>query len=208
MSTPSARWRATRSGPATRSSSRSSGKRSSRPKPERAAMAMPGWRRALAALPRIVLAAILLIAITDMLLGVLLRYVVVTITDYFDWPTVSFFWVEEVGEFALCWLTLIGAAVAILERTHFALATLTRHFPERTRRTVERVNHLLIAGFGVFVAVYGWKLSVLNSMLVSPGLQINLALLYASAVVGGGLIALYGLGVALGLLHPRGIEVH
>jgi TRAP-type C4-dicarboxylate transport system permease small subunit len=171
-------------------------------------MAMPGWRRALAALPRIVLAAILLVAIIDMLLGVLLRYVVVQITDYFDWPTVSFFWVEEVGEFALCWLTLIGAAVAILERTHFALAVLTHRLPERAQRIVERVNHLLIAGFGVFAAFYGWKLSVLNSMLVSPGLEINLALLYFSTVVGGGLIAFYGLGVALGLLHPRGIEVH
>ena len=171
-------------------------------------MVMPEWRRALAALPRIVLAAILLIAIADMLLGVLLRYVVVTITDYFDWPTVSFFWVEEVGEFALCWLTLIGAAVAILERTHFALATLTHRLPERAQRVVERANHLLIAGFGIFVAVYGWKLSALNSMLVSPGLEINLALLYFSAVIGGGLIAFYGLGVALGLLRPRGIEVH
>ena len=171
-------------------------------------MAMPGWRRALAALPRIVLAAILSIAIADMLLGVLLRYVVVEITDYFDWPTVSFFWAEEVGEFALCWLTLIGAAVAILERTHFALAVLTHRLPERAQRIVERVNHLLIAGFGLFAAVYGWRVSVLNSMLVSPGLEINLALLYFSSVVGGGLIALYGLGVALGLLRPRDIEVH
>jgi len=171
-------------------------------------MALPGWRRALAALPRVVLAAILLVAIVDMLLGVLLRYVVVQITDYFDWPTVSFFWVEEVGEFALCWLTLIGAAVAILERTHFALAVLTHRLPERAQRIVERVNHLLIAGFGLFAAFYGWKLSVLNSVLVSPGLEINLALLYFSSVVGGGLIAFYGLGVAMGLLRPRGIEVH
>lgn len=171
-------------------------------------MAMPGWRRALAALARIVLAAILFVAIIDMLLGVLLRYVVVEITDYFDWPSISFFWVEEVGEFALCWLTLIGAAVAILERTHFALAVLTHRLPERAQRIVERVNHLLIAGFGLLTAVYGWKISVLNSMLVSPGLEINLALLYFSSVIGGGLIAFYGLGVALGLLRPRDIEVH
>jgi TRAP-type C4-dicarboxylate transport system permease small subunit len=171
-------------------------------------MAMAGWQRPLAALPRIVLAAILLVAIVDMLLGVLLRYVVIDITDYFDWPSVSFFWVEEVGEFALCWLTLIGAAVAILERTHFALAVLTHRLPERAQRVVERVNHLLIAGFGLLTAVYGWKISVLNSMLVSPGLEINLGLLYFSTVVGGGLIAFYGLGVAVGLLQPRGIEVH
>jgi TRAP-type C4-dicarboxylate transport system permease small subunit len=170
-------------------------------------MVMSGWRRAVGALPRVVLAAILFIAIVDMLLGVLLRYVVIDITDYFDWPSVSFFWVEEVGEFALCWLTLIGAAVAILERTHFALAVLTHRLPEQAQRVVERVNHLLIAGFGLLTAVYGWKLSLLNDTLVSPGLEINLAALYASTVVGGGLIALYGLGVALGLLQPRGIEV-
>ncbi len=166
-------------------------------------MAVARWRRALRALPRLVLTAILLVAIVDMLLGVLLRYVVVEITDYFDWPSISFFWVEEVGEFALCWLTLIGAAVAILERTHFALSVLTHRLPQRAQRLVERLNHLLIAGFGVLTAVYGWQLSVLNSTLVSPGLEINLALLYVSTVVGGGLIALYGLGVALGLLRPR-----
>ncbi|HYM01406.1 MAG TPA: hypothetical protein VET85_00590, partial [Stellaceae bacterium] len=61
-----------------------------------------GW---LVELPRIFLAAILLLAILDLLAGVVLRYVVVEITDYFDWPSVSFFWVEEVGEFALAWLT-------------------------------------------------------------------------------------------------------
>jgi len=171
-------------------------------------MAMARGRRALAALPRLVLAAMLLVALVDMLLGVLLRYVVVEITDYFDWPSVSFFWVEEVGEFALCWLTLIGAAVAILERTHFALAVLTHRLPERAQRVVERLNHLLIAGFGLIAAVYGWKLSLLNATLVSPGLEINLGLLYFSTVVGGGLIAFYGFGVAFGLLRPRGVEVH
>jgi TRAP-type C4-dicarboxylate transport system permease small subunit len=85
---------------------------------------------------------------------------------------------------------------------------LTHRLPERAQRVVERVNHLLIAGFGLLTAVYGWKISVLNSMLVSPGLEINLGLLYFSTVVGGGLIAFYGLGVAVGLLQPRGIEVH
>jgi len=158
-------------------------------------MPLSRGRRALAALPRIVLAVILLVAIVDMLLGVLLRYVVVAITDYFDWPTVSFFWVEEVGEFALCWLTLIGAAVAILERTHFALAVLTHRLPERAQRVIERVNHLLIAGFGLFAAFYGWKLSLLNDTLVSPGLEINLAVLYASVVVGGALLVVYAISM-------------
>ncbi len=51
------------------------------------------WRGRVALLPKIVLAGILLIAIDDMLIGVFLRYVVVQVTDYFDLPGVSFFWV-------------------------------------------------------------------------------------------------------------------
>ncbi len=168
-----------------------------------AATASPTWRRRLAAAPRLFLAALLLLAIADLLVGAFLRYVVVAITDYFDWPSVNLFWVEEVGEFALAWLSLVGAAVAILERTHFALAFLTHRFPPRLQRAIERLNHLLIAGFGALTAVYGWRLSLLNASLTSPGLEINLAWLYFAAVVGGALMALYGLGVATGALRLR-----
>lgn len=165
------------------------------------------WRQGPAAAMKLLLAAILLLAILDMLAGVVLRYVVVRITDYFDWPGISFFWAEEVGEFALCWLTFIGAAVAILERTHFALAVLTHRFPPRLQRAVERANYLLIAAFGLAVAYYGWKVSQLNATLVSPALSINLAFLYFSAVIGGGLMAFYGVGVAIGLLKPRDVAI-
>lgn len=168
---------------------------------------MRGWRGWPAAMMKLLLAAILLVAIADMLAGVVLRYVVVRITDYFDLPGVSFFWVEEVGEFALCWLTFIGAAVAILERTHFALAVVTHRLPPPLQRLVERVNYLLIAGFGAATAFYGWKVSAMNSMLVSPALSINLAFLFFSAVVSGGLIALYGLGVASGLIKLRALAL-
>ena len=152
-----------------------------------------------------ILATILIFAILDLLAGVFLRYVAIEITDYFDMESVGFFWVEELGELALAWLALIGAALGILERTHFALAAFTHRLPQRIQNIVERVNHLLIAGFGALAAVYGWKLSVLNATLFSPGLEISLAWLYLSAVVGGALMAFYGLGVALGLLRPRDI---
>jgi TRAP-type C4-dicarboxylate transport system permease small subunit len=152
----------------------------------------------LADLPKLVIAALLLLAIGNLLVGVFLRYVVVEITDYFDWPTVSFFWVEEVGEFALAWLTLIGAAVGIAERSHFTLTVLTHWLPARAQRHVHRVNCLLLAAFGLFAAYQGWRLCVLNSTLTSPGLEINLAWLYFSAVVGGVLISLYALGAAFG----------
>src|SRR5262249_18669944 len=71
-------------------------------------------------------------------------------------------------------------------------------FAPRTQQIVDRVNHLLIAGFGAFAAYYGVKLCITNWVLTSPGLGLNLAWLYGSSVVGGAMIALYGLIVAGG----------
>ena len=163
----------------------------------------PRALRFLAAIPKIFVALLLVFVMLDLLAGVLLRYVVVQITDYFDLDPISFFWVEEVGEFGLAWLTAIGAAVALVERVHFALGILTHRFAPRTQRIIDRINHLLIAGFGALTAIYGWRLCVTNSLLTSPGLGLNLAWLYASSVAGGGLVAIYGLGVASGLVPAK-----
>jgi TRAP-type C4-dicarboxylate transport system permease small subunit len=157
----------------------------------------PLARLRLADLPKLVLAALLVLAIGNLLVGVFLRYVVVEITDFFDWPTVSFFWVEEVGEFTLAWLTLIGAAVGVAQRAHFTLDLLVHRLPASARPAIFRFCHLLIAAFGLLAAYEGWQLCLTNSALASPGLEINLAWLYASALVGGALIAIYGLALAI-----------
>jgi TRAP-type C4-dicarboxylate transport system permease small subunit len=146
------------------------------------------------ALPKIVLTALLVIAIADMLVGVFLRYVMLHITDWLDVDPINFFWVEEVGELSLAWLTMIGAGIGIAERAHFTLRVLTHRLPLRWQRRMNIVNHLIIAGFGIVAAGCGARLAVVNSSLASPALQINLAWLYASAAVGGVLIFLYGVG--------------
>ena len=64
-----------------------------------------------------------------MLYGVFMRYVMLPITDWLDVDPVNFFWVEEVGETTLAWLTLIGAAIAVAERSHFTLNLLLAPLP-------------------------------------------------------------------------------
>jgi TRAP-type C4-dicarboxylate transport system permease small subunit len=152
-----------------------------------------GW---LATVPRVVLAALMAVAIVNLLVGVFLRYVMTEITEFFDLDMVRYTWVEEVGEFALAWMTLIGAAVGIRERVHFTLHLGVARLPARVQRAIAVANALLIAAFGVLAAWHGWGISMLNTQLESPALEINLGWLYGSAVVGGVLIALYGLALA------------
>lgn len=148
------------------------------------------WAFWLAELPKYLLGGILLLAIADLLVGVLLRYVVAEITDFFDLDPIGFFWVEEVGEFALAWLTFVGAGIGIIEGAHFTLNALTHHFSARVQRAIWTVNHALILGFGLAACWQGWLLTVLNRTLLSPGLSISLGWLYLSGAVGGALIVL------------------
>jgi TRAP-type C4-dicarboxylate transport system permease small subunit len=149
--------------------------------------------RALRRLPHVVITALMLLAMTDMLIGVFLRYVMTWISAAFDLPSVRFFWVEEVGEYSLAWLTFIGAAIGIRRGTHFAVQILTERFPPGLRRAVAVGHYVLLVGFGILLAVYGWQVSELNSQSYSPALDLNLRWLYLSSVVGGVLIVVYSL---------------
>lgn len=152
--------------------------------------------RALVLLPRVLLGGLVLFAIGVMLYGVLARYVMLPIADWLDVDAPNFFWVEEVGETTLAWLTMIGAAIAVKERSHFALNLVTHRFSERAKAVLHIVHNLIIAAFGGLVAWMGFKLVLLNAPLTSPALELSLGWLYASTLVGGILIVLFALDLA------------
>ncbi len=146
-------------------------------------------------LPRIAVTALITLAIINLLIGVFLRYVMGAVTNYMDWDPIPFTWVEEVGEMALAWLTLIGAAIGIRSRSHFTLHFLTPMMPDWLQRALDITHHLLIAGVGLLAAWYAVSLCRLNWTLKTAGLEMSLAWLYASAVVGGLLIAIYAISM-------------
>jgi TRAP-type C4-dicarboxylate transport system permease small subunit len=159
--------------------------------------------RFLKTVPKVAVTALIVLAIVNLLVGVILRYFVGAITDWLDVDPVPFTWVEEVGELSLAWLTLIGAAIGIQSRSHFSLSVFVHRLAPATQLWIHRFNHALIVGVGVLVAWYGFKLCLLNRALKTPGLEISLAWLYASAVVGGLLIAVYGLATMLSPLPQQ-----
>ena len=163
--------------------------------------------RFLAAAPKFTITALIILAMINLLIGVVLRYFVGAITDWLDVDPVPFTWVEEVGELSLAWLTLIGAAIGIQSRSHFMLAVFVHRLPKTAQLWIHRFNHALISGVGLLAAWYGFKLCLLNRTLTTPGLEINLAWLYASSVVGGILIVVYGLAMMISPL-PQGELQH
>jgi len=167
--------------------------------------------RAIPWIPRVLVVLLMLIAMVDMLVGVFLRYVMTWVSATFDLPSIRFFWVEEIGEYSLAWLTFIGAALGIRRGVHFSVQMLTERWPLGARRALVAVHYVLLAGFGVLLAYYGWQVAELNSQSFSPALAVNLRWLYLSSVAGGALIAIYSFAglrnVWLGR-EPRALETH
>src|SRR5262249_17679619 len=145
--------------------------------------------RAVLAAPRAFVGVLVLGAIGTMLYGVFARYILLPITDWLDVDPVNFFWVEEVGETALAWISMVGAAIAVAERSHFHLSVLVHPLPASTQRRIDDATQALIAVFGLLVAWLGLKLAILNQTLTSPALEFSLAWLYIPAAIGGVLMA-------------------
>ena len=106
----------------------------------------------------------------------------------------------------LAWLTLIGAAIGVRERNHFTLHVL--HFSPAGQAIIDRVHYSLVAIIGAIAGWYGVRLCMLNHTLVTPGLSINLSLLYGSAAVGGALLVVYALSMIVAPPPPRPDGVH
>jgi TRAP-type C4-dicarboxylate transport system permease small subunit len=155
-------------------------------------------------IPHVVITLLMIVVIIDMLVGVFLRYVMTWISATFDLPTIRFFWVEEVGEWSLAWLTFIGAALGIRRGAHFAVHLVIDHFPPALRTSVLAGQCVLIVVFGALVAVFGWQVTELNSQSFSPALVLNLRWLYLSSVVGGVLMVVYGLVSLSDVFSGRG----
>ena len=158
-------------------------------------------------IPHVVITVLMVVVIVDMLVGVFLRYVMTWVSATFDLPSIRFFWVEEVGEWSLAWMSFIGAAIGIRPGIHFAVHLVIERFPIPLRRAVLAAQCLLIVLFGALVAIFGWQVAELNSQSFSPALVLNLRWLYLSSVAGGVLMVVYGfvtLGDVLGGRGPWG----
>jgi TRAP-type C4-dicarboxylate transport system permease small subunit len=147
--------------------------------------------RWIAAVPPVFVTALMLVAITDMLAGVFLRYVMTKVSAVLNLPSIRFYWVEEIGELCLAWMSFVGAAIGIRRGVHFSVQMISDRFPAGVRRALFTAHYLLIAGFGALVAIFGWQVAELNSQSFSPALDLNLRWLYLSSVVGGVLIVIY-----------------
>jgi TRAP-type C4-dicarboxylate transport system permease small subunit len=146
--------------------------------------------KAISQIPEKVLLVILILTLLDMVLSVFTRYITGR----------AIYWAEEVGTFGLVWITMIGAGICVRKKSHFTMPTFISRFPPRVRYVVDLINHALITIFGVLLLITGVGITRESWTMLSPALEVNLAIINSASIVCGALIVIYGIGQMLDII--------
>ncbi len=94
-------------------------------------------------------------------------------------------WSEEVALFFMVWMAFISMAIGVQKGLHIAMGFFFALLPRTVAKIVNKIDTLIVMGFGAFMIYYGIRLvkSTMNSTL--PATQWPAGLLYLMIPVGG-----------------------
>lgn len=144
-------------------------------------------------------AALLLMMLGIVLVGIFYRYVV----------DQSLSWYDEFAGYILVWLTMYGSVLALAKKKHISFDTLVERLGPRGRRVAEIVSVVAVMSFSLVLLVSGWELvrEMADETAVSlPG--VKMAWIYSVMPISGGLMFLIGIvQLAEALLSGRSPDV-
>ena len=137
--------------------------------------------KALTGVEQGIMAGGLVIASAILFINIVLRYVFNS----------GIHWAEEFVRFAIMWIVFIGASTAAKRGAHLSVSAVVDNVNPKAARVIEIISLSLTIGFTLFMAVFGWKLTMATkaSNQLTPSMMIPTYLIYLSIPLGGALMS-------------------
>lgn len=103
-------------------------------------------------------------------------------------------WVEQVALLLLVYIGFLGASVGVHKKTHLGVAVFREMSPEPVQRLFDLLSYLIMGGFGLIMAIYGYKLTVFKWATAIPLLHVSEGLRALPIMLSGIFIFLYSIG--------------
>ena len=98
---------------------------------------------------------------------------------------------EEIARFSMCWLAMLGSAVALRQGRHLGVRVLVDRLPAGWYdKWFAPLIQLVMLAFFILVTVKGWAFAMRGAYQVSPALFLPMMYPYLCLPVGGALMAL------------------
>ncbi len=143
-------------------------------------------------------AALCLLMLAVVLVGVFYRYVV----------NEALSWYDEFAGYVLVWITMYGSAAALARRKHIGFETLVELFPRPLQRALEVFSILCVGAFSLVLLVPGWRL--IREMGGDPSVSlpsVQMAWIYSAMPISGAfMLVICAVQLVRALAPGRGAE--
>jgi len=118
----------------------------------------------------------------------------------------NYTWVEEMATWALVWTTFLGSTLGVINGAHPRIDALLLVMKHKLRCIFEAFDCLVCAGIVVTLAYYTLPLIQKTKASLSVGMKIPQAILYYSLLIGGALMAIFFIVLAIKHIMNMGKE--
>jgi TRAP-type transport system small permease protein len=125
---------------------------------------------------KIVLTVLLFLLVIPVTLQIVARY-----TEYIP----RYIWTEEAARFLFIWIIMIGASIAVRERTHFDVDILPKPTTARWKAISELVVDAAILVIAVVFLAYGWGYAAFGYSQTSELTGINMVTMHLAFPLAG-----------------------
>lgn len=132
---------------------------------------------------------------------VITGFALVVLTIIFGWLVYGRYvlnatptWVEQVSLLLIVYIGFLGASVGVHQNTHLGVSVFREISPKPLRRIFELISHLIMAGFALIMAIYGYKLTVFKWSAEIPLLNISEGFRAIPIMLSGIFILLFTIG--------------
>ncbi|MDO5041041.1 MAG: TRAP transporter small permease [Peptoniphilus sp.] len=116
-------------------------------------------------------------------------------------------WTDEFTRYLLVWVTLIGAAIGVTERSHATVSFIVEKFPEKQQKFIKILAIICCLLLCVIFIVGGIILSSAQKNQISPGLHISMAYVYISIPVSFTLMLIAFIDQGIDIYLDRKLEL-
>ena len=82
-------------------------------------------------------------------------------------------WVEQVSLLLVVYIGFLGAAVGVHKKTHLGVSVFREMSPKPVRRIFDFLSYSILAGFGLIMTIYGYKLTVFKWTTMIPLIHVS-----------------------------------
>ena len=100
------------------------------------------------------------------------------------WAGSPLSWSVEFAQLLFVWAIFLGANRTLRERKHITVDVFVKALPQGARNIIEIVTKVLVLGFLIFLTIYGFQLSIENSVRQISNLPLSYSFITSAVPVG------------------------